>query len=232
MAENTENQGFEPAEISEGEEVQSFISKYKTLIIIASVAIVAIVGVIYYMNSVQNANEKEAAEKLASILPAYEQMDYTKALYGDSALPELKRYGLIRIAKEFDGTAPGRTAALYAGNSLLATGNFEEARKYFEIAQSADSRVVSFGATAGIGSCLENDGKYAEAARKYDEAASMAEAPAVRNRYQYYAGLCYEQTGDNNKAEEIYRKIIAEEKFSEIAGYAKSGLARLGMKIE
>jgi hypothetical protein len=107
-----------------------------------------------------------------------------------------------------------------------------EAAKFFDMASESESNVLKMGALAGMGACREKEGKALEAADLYLQASQLAVQKNTEFRYKYYAGKLFEVAKDTKKAEELYNQIVADTYQNEFTTLAKSGLARLGMKIE
>lgn len=216
------------------EKINDYVQNNKAVVIVGSVVIIAIVAVFFYMRSSQEDAVIEASVKLSRVLPFFQNADYEKALEGDpqATVRGDQVVGLKKIADDYSGTAPGQLAGLHAGNSLLSTGKFDTALEYFQIALDSESETVRMGANAGIGACYEAQNKLGEAANYYSAAADLAISDDNKARYSYFAGFCFEKSGENEKAEKFYREIIGERLPAEFLGKAKAGLARLGMVIE
>lgn len=212
----------------------NFIEKNGKLIILLSIAIVIVIGVSIYM---RYQSEKEAARAsvlLTRVMSYYEAADYEKALNGDPSKTYLGEEvkGLKYIADEFGGTDQGKIAALYAANSLFNTNKQAESKKYFELAQKSPSDIIQQGAMAGLAATLELENKYNEAATLYQSASELSDEDNIKSRYIFYAGLCYEKSGDTKQAETLYRDILKLSETSEFSALAKAGLTRIGTIIE
>ena len=121
---------------------------------------------------------------------------------------------------------------MYAGNSLISLNKWSEAKEFFEKASGASSKVITQGGIAGLGACLEHDGKYTEAAEKYEAASKLSVDENLQSRYNFYSGLCFEKAGNKIKAEELYRSILKSSQVTEFSMLAKAGLIRIGTIIE
>jgi tetratricopeptide (TPR) repeat protein len=233
---NQEN-SEEQLEIEQTDETEdqahNFIQKYSKVIIIASVAVIALIAVLLYMRSKSNENYERASVLITRVLSYYEAADYQKALEGDPQKTYLGEpvKGLKFIAQEYSNE-PGKIAAMYAGNSLISLNKWSEAKEYFEKAAGSSSKVITQGGIAGLGACLENEGKFAEAAEKYEEASKLGVDENLQSRYGFYSGLCFEKAGNKKKAEDVYRTILKSGQMTEFSMLAKAGLIRIGTIIE
>lgn len=214
-------------------QAQNFIQKYSKIIIIASVGVIVLIAVLLYLRSKSIENSERASVLITRVLSYYESADYQKALDGDPQKTYLGEpvKGLKFIAQEYSNEQ-GKIAAMYAGNSLISLNKWSEAKEYFEKAAGASSKVISQGGIAGLGTCLENEGKFAEAAEKYDEASKLGLDENLQSRYSFYSGLCFEKAGNKKKAEDVYRSILKSGQMTEFSMLAKAGLIRIGTIIE
>ena len=221
--------------------VYDYVLKNSKKVISISLGAIAVVVLLYLVFTMisQSSVEKEEKASLAisRVLPYYQQTDSVSqnlALYGDASLTVRGEpvIGLTDVVKNFEGTKQGKIAALYSGNIYLNQNKLDEAENYFKIASKADAKVVLEGAYAGLGVINEKRERLEDAISNYIKASQNATSYISKNRYEYFAALCYEQQGKTAQAEEIMRNIIGENKSPEFVGRAKSGLIRLGTVIE
>ncbi len=238
-SQSTTNTAANPAgeKVNMVAKMQSYIENNRKMVMGVSIAIIVIVIAVFLgKNWIEKSNAEKnssASFALSKVLPYLMGNDFDKALNGDKSVivngkPVL---GLIEIVKNYEGTKPGKIAALYAGNCFVSLDKYAEAGKYFKIATESESAVIKEGANAGLGVCSESEGKFEEAVQNYEKAILVAKTPGTRNKYEYFQGLCYEKLGQKEKAEKVYRDIIAENA-SEFVGMAKGGLIRIGTIIE
>lgn len=213
---------------------QNFIQKNSTLIIIVSAVIIAIVGFMYWTNTQNAAKTAEANLLLSRILPEFENNNFDNALTGQTTIQYSgeKVLGLKAIAEDYKGTGTGEIAAILAGNSLLLTEKYAEAKEFFEMALSSNSDLVSVGANAGLGVCFEKENKFDEAAKHYETAASLTSTPQIKERYNFFAAMAYSESGKKDKAMQLFDIIAKENNGTEFTDLAKSEMARLGTIIE
>ncbi len=216
---------------------QQFVDRNRKLINISSVGIIVIVALVFVIRYFVSKSEEEAENKasvaISRILPYLDVADYQNALYGDKTKKVRGEsvIGLIEIVKNYKGTPQGKVAALYAGNCLLQLNKYTEALEYFKIALDSKSSIALEGASAGLAVTYENLKNYSEAGKYYEVASTYALPTGVKNRYMYFAALCYEKMGEKAKAEKLFRQIIGDNQ-SEFVGLSKAGLVRLGIIIE
>ena len=244
MKEKEQNKGLKSKDKVEVEtdnkilKIQQFIYNNNKVISYVALAVIVIVALIFILKNTMQKNADEDTQSvmvaLNRILPYYESQDYTKALFGDSSrvIRGEQVIGLVDIVEEYESYKQGMLAALYAGNVYLAINKNEEAEEYFKIALDSPSKIVLEGAYAGIAACKELQGEHKEASDYYLKASELTVTETTKARYRYFAALNFEKDNEKNEAERIYREIIDENKFSEFANYSRSGLVRLGMKID
>jgi tetratricopeptide (TPR) repeat protein len=217
--------------------IQQYVDQNSKKIIGISIAVVIAVALFFVIRGIVQKNQEEdrqqASVTLTRILPYYQANDCQKALYGDptKTVRNQKIIGLVEIVDKYKGTKQGKIAALYAGNCFLTLNKTDKAIEYFDIALDSPSQIVMEGASAGLGKSNELKGNYKDAASNYEKASGYSITYGAKDRYQFYAGLCYEKLGEKDKAEKIYREIVNANR-SEFVGPAKTGLVRLGTIIE
>ena len=218
--------------------IQTYVNENRNKVMYISAGVVVLCILIFvgksYLTKSQEENDNKANVALSRIVPYYQMSDFQRSLNGDSTrlVRDNQVIGLIAIVGQYKSSPSGKIAALYAGNCYVGLNNPEEAATYFDIASESDSKEIQAGAYAGIGIANELMNKNDEAANAYLKASGLAITDEARSRYKLFAGLCYENAGVKEKAEKIYREVIAEFELSEVASNAKSGLIRLGMIIE
>lgn len=181
---------------------EALVLKYKTPIIAVIAAVVIILlGSMAYKKYVVEPKEKEAAEAIFAAENLFIAQEFEKSLDGDGI-----NLGFIQIADEYSGTDAGNIANAYAGMALAQLGRYEEAIKYLKAFKGND-KMVAPAATGTLGSCYAQTGDADAAAKKFVEAAEMAENNTISPFYLLQAGIIYEQQGKADKALKLYEEI-------------------------
>lgn len=213
--------------------VPDVLQQYGRWIGAGIVLIVLLVGgYLIYQGQQRSSNEK-ALTALSRILPYFERGDYQTALDGDKQRQIRGEHviGLKAIADEYAGTAAGKIAALFAGHALVRLEKIDEAKQYFDLAQTSDALDIAVGGMSGEAFVADAKFLYEGAAEQWEE---IAEAMKERGEYQralLYAAQLAEVAGEREKAARLYREIVLTAPFSYYAGFAKSGLVRIGEDI-
>ena len=214
--------------------LEEFVKQNRNIILIVSGILILAIAAFFYIRSTMESSSLEASVALSRIAPYVEKQQFEIALKGDPSLKVRGQsvIGLLAIIDKYGSTKQGKVAALYAADCYMGMNQPEEAKKYFDQATDSESELIQAGANAGMGVYYEHKGNLKESAKYYEKAAELSGETDARERYLYYAALCYENSGSKDKAIAIYKDIILTKEYSEFSGLAKTGLARLGTIIE
>ena len=156
------------------------------------VVILAVVAVVYYFQS-KTKSADEAAAKFSQAL-----MDYRS---GNNQVAVLS---FAQLVEDYGNQPVAEYATYLLGNANYRQRNYAEAIRYYEeyLGRYKGDSLVRAGAQAGIAGCFEDQGKYQEAAQKYEQA--IAEYPDGPQVGDYHVGAmrCYLAAGDKEKAKE------------------------------
>lgn len=210
----------------------SLSGKLRILGIIGGVVVLVVAGILYF-NWQARADNEQAATELGRIRPYFEQGDYAKAIDGDPAklIGGKPVRGLAAIARDYGSTEAGKAAALNLGDAYMATERFDEAAEAYEIAADAGDNTMKAAGLVGLAAVAEAEGKPAEAAAHYENAATTYTAEFSTPLYLLGAALNYEKAGQNDKAIEHYREIVTRYYESDQTNQARLALARLNVEI-
>jgi tetratricopeptide (TPR) repeat protein len=208
------------------------LKKNGTVLGIFLVVVLAAVGYYYYSSNQAEKAEREAAVALSKVLTEYDAGNYSVALDGGVGADGSEVTGLASIAEKYDDVAEGKLAALYAGNAHADGGQYDDAKRFFEMATASDASLVKSGAYAGLALVAENNNDYSTAADNYKNAAENLEEPTLKAKYLYYSALNREEAGNKDEAKKIYESIVDIAESSEFAKQSKAKLASLGTKID
>lgn len=206
--------------------------KLKILGIIGGVVVLVVAGILYF-NWRGRANNEQAATEFGRIRPYYEQADFAKAIDGDPTkmIGGKTVRGLAAIVGDYGSTKAGKAAALNLGDAYMATDRYADAAKAYKVAADASDNTVKAAGLAGLAAVAEAEGKSAEAAAHYEDAAAVYASDLVAPLYLLGAALNYEKAGQNEKAVENYRQIVVRYSDSEQTSQARLALARLNVEI-
>lgn len=143
------------------------------------------------------------------------------ALKGDG-----NNLGFIEIAEDYGGTKAGKLANFYAGAIFLKQGKYKVARLYLEDFSSSDL-LVQARAYSLTGDCYMEEGEFAKAADLYSKAANHQPNKFFSPGYLLKEALAYEKANQNDKAIQVYQKIVDTYWDSNEATNAKKYKARL-----
>ena len=173
-------------------------SKYLTA---GAVAVVLLFVAIYaYSNSLKSA-ERAASVELARAMRAYENSDYQNALTL-----------LTNLVENYGNTPSGKLGYFYLANSFYQTGDYQNARKYYEKFASSfdgDPHILS-SAMGGVAACYEQEQQYLEAAQQYLKVVKKYPKSIFAPQYLLRAARCYTLAEQPEKAKELYDRIIQE----------------------
>lgn len=202
--------------------------------IVLGIGVVALLvgGFLFYRYN-QQKTEAEAALKLSRIRPFFDAGQLEPALGGVAGTIRGEQViGLTAIANQYGSSESGRLAALYAGAALASLNRYSEAETMFDKASAASSDITKMGGLAGIASCKAQAGGSAEAAKFYEEAATIGAKLGEEDRYRLFAAMHYEKAGQKDKALTLYKAVAASQEFSESINEAKAGIIRLGGTLD
>jgi len=165
--------------------------------ILAGVAVVILLGVLWTRDSHQKA--QRASVNLSTAVLAYAGGDYDKA---------------VQVATDLQTNSGGTDAALLAkyiaGASQLRLGRFQEAeaslRGYLEGASK--NPFYENAARSALGSALEGQGRYADAAAQYQDLASKLPEPLSLDA-EIDAARALRAAGSADQAKTLLEKVAA-----------------------
>jgi tetratricopeptide (TPR) repeat protein len=143
------------------------------------------------------------------------QQNFQKAVDGDVKADSLfnlvlngseGKFGVIRIADEYSGTAAGNLANYYAGIAYLNTGKYAEAVSSLE-KFSSDDIMLSTLAQGAIGDAYAQQNKPKEALEFYLKAADANQNDFTRPRYLLKAGKTALALGNKADALKYFTEI-------------------------
>lgn len=196
----------------------------KSILILLTVIIVAIGGYFGYKYFFKLPEEEKAIEAIAPAQQYFAQDSLNLALNGDG-----KNAGFLKVISKFGGTASGNAAKLYAGESYLQLGDFNNAIKYlkdFNPNGSVQTQALVYGL---LGDAYSELKKNEEAVDNYKKAANTFEKnEALSSEYLYRAASLYELMGKNKEAIELFTELKTKFPRTERGFSAEKYLGKLG----
>jgi tetratricopeptide (TPR) repeat protein len=180
----------------------------RVLGIIGAVLLV-IAGGVYYYNYSRVANNERALLELSRVRPYYDRSEFAIAISGDPT----KKFsgepvrGLSAIVADYGSTPAGQIAALFLGNSYMATNQVDKAYEPYTQASEADADMIASAGHAGLAKVAESKSKNDEAAREYVKAASTDPLELNAPRFLLGAARNYELAGNKEEAIKNYRLV-------------------------
>ncbi len=182
---------------------ERFVEDNWLMLALGALAIVLLVGGIYYYNSVyQPAQVKEANNSMFVAQGFFKENKFREALDGDGS-----NDGFLQIIDSYGGKA-GNLASYYAGICHLNLGEFEDAIDKLSGFSSSDV-ILSAMAKGAIGDANAELGKLDEAISNYRSAAKTNPNELSSPYYLMKAGVALESQGKHAEALELYKEIKA-----------------------
>jgi tetratricopeptide (TPR) repeat protein len=181
----------------------SFYETNKRAISIGVTAVVvAVFAVVIFLKNRSENNEK-AITALGAIFESYDAGQYQKSVDG---IPEKNIQGLKSIVDNYGGSTTGDLARFYLANAYAQLGRYDEALKEFED-YSPSGELLSVSRLSGIGSCYEAKSMFKEAAASFEKAATQYPNDVSSAENLNNAARDYGQSGEKEKAIELYKRI-------------------------
>ena len=180
-------------------EMSNEIDKYKwPLVIGVAVVVVSIAGGYYWSNQ-QTDDLVEAGKVLA---PGQSAMQDNRF---EDAIPLFER-----VVNEYGGTALAPEATIELANAYFNTGDYENARTYFQTYLDEYDEDAMFRVTArsGIAACDEEEEKYEEAAREYLALADEDPDSYLAAGFLLSAARCFAAADQKEQARALYDRVV------------------------
>lgn len=173
--------------------------------------ILAVVAVVYYFNSSRTARE-DAAKK------------YSEAVASSSSgNNQVAILSLTQIVEQDADAVTTRQALFLLGQLNLESRNYPEATRYFEqfVSKYSDDKLMYAAALAGLGVCAENQGQYADASAKYEQAAEAYPGGPSEGDFLTSSMRSSLEAGETDKAKLRLATIKEKYKNSDVANRAE-----------
>lgn len=168
------------------------------LIGLGALVLVAVLAV-FVMRTRAQSEERAQGELFRAVL-SMAQSDYV------TAGPMLKE-----LIDNSAGTNAARDAMRYLGDVSLAQNKPGEAATWYQkfINKSGGDKAAALAGVWGLASAHENNKAFAEAAAAYGDAAKRSGSDNERGRAMLAQARCYLRAGQNAKAIEVYKAVVA-----------------------
>jgi predicted negative regulator of RcsB-dependent stress response len=224
MAKKEENKDLlENAEVIQEklEGIENWAERNPKIIIGLAAAVLLIAGGIfgwrYYIGTQENLAQKEMFQAVRY----FESDSLNLALNGDG-----NNLGFLQIIEDYGVTDAGNLANFYAGAIYLKQGKFPLAIVYLKDFKANDL-LVQARAYSLVGDAYMEQKNFEEASEWYNKASDYKPNKQFTPNYLLKAALAYEKLNKNDKAIEVYQKIIDKYWESSEVQYAKKYKARL-----
>lgn len=213
---------------------EAFLLKNKKTIMYAVIALIVIIaGIILYNNFVKAPREAKASTELAKGQTLFSNMQFDKALNGDST----GYAGFVKIASDYSSTPAGNLANLYAGLCYANLDKWEDAVKFLDKYSPANDEMVSPAAVAALGNAYAHVKQLDKAVDALKKAAKMADSQALENTnnslsptFLIQAAVILESQNKKDEALKIYqdikKKYVNSAVSSEIDKYIERALGK------
>lgn len=180
-----------------------FFNKNKKSIIFSLIAIiVVIVGVYAYIKFVVEPKEREASEALFAAETLFVNGQFLEALEGNSTV-----VGFQELAESFKGTDAGRLANGYAGLCCAQLDSMQQASIYLARYGKGRDKMASPAILGALANCYASMDDLSTAAKKFEQAAKLADNALLTPYYLFQAGLVYEAMERPSQALKLYQTI-------------------------
>jgi len=183
---------------------ENWLEQNPKIVVGVAAAILIIVGGYFAFNYYKNNQNDLAQKEMFQAVYYFEADSLNKALNGDG-----NNLGFLEIIDEYGVTDAANLANYYAGVSYLKQGKFELARLYLEDFSASDL-LIQARAYSLLGDSYMEEKKYDDAAKYYNKAANYKPNKYFSPAYLMKEALAYEKLNQNDKARELYNKIIDE----------------------
>ena len=129
-----------------------------------------------------------------------------------------------RVTQQFAGTRSGGEAWVALGNLYFEKKQVKEAEAAFReyLKKHQDDSILTYTSWSGIAACLEEEGRYSEAAQKHRSFADRHQDSAWAARALWDACRCFRLSGEFQEAKMVLQQIIDFYPDSPLAYRAKS----------
>lgn len=202
-----------------------FWEKNNKSILVALGAVILLTGGYFiYKYWFKIPENQKAVEAIAKAQQYFATDSLQKALNGDG-----QSAGFLKVISKYGSTPSGNLAKLYAGQTYLQLGDFNNAVKYlndFNANGSAQTQAFVYGL---LGDAYSELKKNDEAIDNYKKAATTFDKnAALSSEYLYRAASLYEVMGKNKEAVELFKELKDKFPKTERGFTADKYLGRLG----
>jgi predicted negative regulator of RcsB-dependent stress response len=155
---------------------------------------------------------------------------YQAQLVSQNGNPRTADSALGSVAKRFSGTPAGAQATILMAKSLYDQNKYSEGLALLEQIKTGDD-LTRHSADLLMAAGLEQTGKAAEAAKKYEDAAKTATGKIESQNLQASAARAYTAANNTEAAKKIWTELAAEID-SPVAGEAKVRLGEIEARIK
>jgi tetratricopeptide (TPR) repeat protein len=189
---------------------EDWVAKNQKIIIglVAGVALVT-VGYLAFQKFVASPKEDEAANEMFIAQQNFQKATdgvASDSLYKLSLNGSEGKFGFVKIADEYSGTAAGNLANYYAGIAYLNTGKYDEAIEYLGKFSSEDI-ILSALAKGAIGDAYSQKNQPKEALENYIKAAESSKNDFTTPRFLMKAGKVALALGNKEDALKYFTDI-------------------------
>jgi len=182
--------------------VEHWIESNPKIIIGVVAALVLAVGGYFGWKYYIDNQEEQAQKEMFQAVHYFEADSLDLAFNGDG-----NNLGFKQIIDDYGLTPAGNLANFYAGVIFLKQGKFEQAISYLN-SFSANDMLVQARAYSLIGDAYMEQKNYESASTYYNKASDYNPNKQFTPTYLMKAALAYEKLNQNDKAKEVYQKII------------------------
>jgi tetratricopeptide (TPR) repeat protein len=205
---------------------EQFLEKYRNLLFGIVGGLIAVVGLVYYVNGVYLPNKQEEAQNLMYVAERYFENDSLNlAINGDGNFP-----GFEEIADDYSWTRAGKLANYYLGISYLRLGQYESAIAKLKKFSTSEPIVGSI-ALGALGDAYLELGEKEKALDYYLKASSKGDNNFTTPIYLMRAGELAEDLGKDKKALELYERILKEFKSTTEGQSVEKYIARVNARM-
>jgi tetratricopeptide (TPR) repeat protein len=204
---------------------KGFWDKYSKTILIASAAVILVVGgYLGYKYLIQLPAEEKAQDAIFSAEEHFRNDSMSLALNGDA-----RSDGFLKVIKKYGSTKSGNVARLYAGECYLQLGDYNNAVKYLKEFDANGAKQVEAKTEGLLGDAYSELKKTDDAISHYRKAGTLfPEDQAISSEYIFRAALLLEMEGKNKEAAELYQEIKDKFPRTEKGFVADKYLGRMG----